>query len=245
MIKSRLALALFLLPVFSAPGQEVEVPATDQKAEARASLRAWIFPGADKRPVALVVTLQEAPEPKVLAGTKDAAVTAQPGYASFSPGSMRIELKSGDEVLASQTGALRPERHYTAVAWSKGGKWQLQVFADDPASPNATDRPLRVVNFAGDRETLLAVDAGQDAKVAPDSVQEFRAPPKVAMVRVQVLSVDGGPPAQSSVEVDFASSPSAYVVVGPDYRGRMRPRVVQGGPPPPEPGAANGSDAQQ
>jgi hypothetical protein len=35
--------------------------------------------------------------------------------------------------------------------------------------------------------------------------------------------------AQSSGEVDFVETPSAYVVIAPDYRGRMRPRVISGG----------------
>jgi len=226
--------ALLWLLAVPVPGQEAPAPATDQDVENRAFLRGWIFPGGDKRAVALTVTLQEDEAAKVIVGTKDAAARAQPGYAPLAPGSLKIELKSGDEVLASKTGTLRPEQHYTAVAWIKGGKWDLQVFADDPASPNATDRPLRVINFAGGRETLLSTDGGAETKVAADTVQELRGPRKVSMVRVQVLAPDGGPPAQSSVEVDLRSVPSVYVVVGPDYRGRMRPRIILGGQPPEE-----------
>jgi hypothetical protein len=245
MTKPSITLALFLLTFLSVSGQESETTAAEEKSESLAAVRCWILPGEDRGAVALTVTEPKTSEPKLVAATKDAAVTAQPSYEPMAPGSVKIELRSGDEVLATETGALRADRHYTAVAWSKGGKWELRVFADDPASPNATDRPLRVVNFASGRETLLAVDAGQEAKVAPESVQEFRTPRKVAMIRVQVLSLDGGPPAQSSVEVDFGSSPSAYVVVGPDYRGRMRPRVIQGGSPPPEPTVTADLDAQE
>ncbi len=246
MTKPLPALALLLVAVGPASAQEADPLAPEQNSEARAALRGWIFPGNDTAPVVIAITSQETPEPKSLAGTKDGLVNARPSYEQVAPGAQKIELKSGEEVLVAKTGSLRPERHYTAVAWNSGGKWELQVFGDDAASPNATDRPLRVMNFAGGRETLLAIDGGEEAKVAPDAVQEFRAPRKIAMVRVQVLALDGGPPAQSSVEVDFASSPSAYVVVGPDYRGRMRPRIIQGGAPPPEPAEpAGGTELQR
>jgi hypothetical protein len=46
----------------------------------------------------------------------------------------------------------------------------------------------------------------------------------------QFGSFDGGYPALSGYELDYANySWTVYVVSGPDYRGRLRPRVVFGG----------------
>jgi hypothetical protein len=89
-----------------------------------------------------------------------------------------------------------------------------------------------VLNFAHGRETLVNYGTDKDVKVPGDSIQEVRMAPKIAGVAVKVLAADGSPPAQTSAEVDFSKASSAYVVVGPDYRGRMRPRVIDGGLPP-------------
>jgi co-chaperonin GroES (HSP10) len=192
-------------------------------------LRGWIFPSEETQTVSLGLAIAGAEERKPLANTKDAVVAAQPGYAANPAGTTLIELKSGDRVLASKSGGLRAERHYTAVAWNKDGRWELEVYADDSASANAPDRSLRVLNFALGRDTEISVDGGAEALVSKESVAEIKLPAKTTMVTARVKSLDGGAPAQSSVEIDFAAIPSAYVVIGPDYRGRMRPRVIEGG----------------
>jgi len=132
-------------------------------------------------------------------------------------------------VLASARVALRGRRHYTLAAWYDGTKWNLKVFADGLSPQSSAERPLRVLNFTGDRDTVVTIGRGKGTRVSPDSVQEFKTSPGITMVSVEVMAADGGPPALSAVEVDLAAMPSVYLVVGPDYRGRMRPRIIEGG----------------
>jgi hypothetical protein len=227
-----LAIVLFLsLPCLLMAQEAEEVTPTAKTAK----VRGWLFPCGDKEPVMLAVKLADDSEMLSLASTKEGLSSSVPGYAEVAlGGTVMVELKSGEQVISSQSIALREDRHYTLVSWKEGGRWQFRAFADDPSPVNAPDRPLRVLNFADGRKTAVSLAGGVESMIKADSVEELRAPARVIMVAAKVQSLDGGPPAQSSVEVDFSSMPSAYVVVGPDYRGRMRPRVTAGGASPSE-----------
>jgi hypothetical protein len=210
--------------------QEVEGGAgNDAVDKKQAHVRAWLFPSRQKKEVVLIALQPEAEAPRPLASSDAGAVAASPSYRTAPEGEIALQLKSGDETLAEGRVALRGSRYYTVAAWEDGSKWTLKVFADGPPSPGSRERPVRIFNFAGNRETFVSIGQGSDAKVGRSSVQELKAPPMVTMVSVKVLAEDGGAPAQSSVEVDLSSLGSAYVVVGPDYRGRMRPRIITGG----------------
>lgn len=90
--------------------------------------------------------------------------------------------------------------------------------------------PVRVFNFSGGRKTVLHPRDAKPSEVPPGSVAEIKLPASLAPLRVEVPTLDGkGAPALSTVELDLKQWPSAYVVVSPDYRGRMRPRVLRGG----------------
>ena len=90
------------------------------------------------------------------------------------------------------------------------------------------ERHIRVVNFADGREALLRLN-GDKARVVPGStVMEFPVQASIAMAEVEVRDPRGGAPALSSVEIDFSAFLNSYVVIAPDYRGRMRPRVIGG-----------------
>jgi len=220
--------ALIILAASMACGltQEPE-PGPERQAT---NVRGWIL--TPDSAVRLQLSGAEATEGINLASGGEGGISVSSDYREARPGNYLVELKSGDEVVASARGALRASRHYTAVVWRNGSKWELKVFADDVADANTVDRPLRVLNFADERETLVSFDAGAETRIPQQAVQETKAPAALGMVNVKVLAPDGGPPAHSSVEVDFKVVPSAYVVIGPDYRGRMRPRVVIGGPAP-------------
>lgn len=174
---------------------------------------------------------QEDVAPQVVAATDGAAVF-NGAYQPIKPGGLAFELRSGEKVLASGSAPLQAARAYSFVAWeSPSAGWQVKTFADDPATPNATDRAVRVLNFPAGRETLLTVAEGTEMKVPGNTVQEFRSAAKLTGVRVKVLAADGGPPAQSSVEMDFPRINSGYIVVVPDNLGRMRPQFLEGGYP--------------
>jgi hypothetical protein len=204
-------------------------------------LRGWIFPAADSDAAVLAVKGEAAEAVTPIAASKGGERMMNPGYIEAKPGNTVIELKAGEQVLASGTVGLVDDAQYTVLAWKNDQKWALKVFPDGPAAPNAADRPLRVLNFAEGRETLLTLAGNKAAKIAGNSFQEFRLPARTAAFTVEVLAPDGGAPAQTSSAVDLSMASSAYVVVAPDYRGRMRPRIVEGGlpPVPPEQAMAN------
>ena len=167
--------------------------------------------------------------PQVVAAT-DGPATFGSNYAPIKPGGVVIELRSGDKVLGGGSVALQPARAYTFVAWqATAGGWQIKAFPDDPTSPNAADRAVRVLNFPAGRETLLSIDQRAETKIPGNAVQEFRTPPKVIVAKVKVLASDGGPPALSSLEMDYSALKSGYIVVVPDNLGRMRPQFIGGG----------------
>ena len=167
--------------------------------------------------------------PQVVAVT-DGPATFGSNYDSIRPGGVVIELRSGDKVLVDGSVTLQPARAYTFVAWQASADgWQLKAFPDDPTTPNAADRAVRVLNFPAGRQTLLTIDQGAEIKVSANAVQEVRVPPKVIGAKVSVLALDGGPPALNTMEMDFSALKSGYLVVVPDNLGRMRPQFIGGG----------------
>lgn len=222
-------------PAGSAVAQVGSAPQTGEAAEKespQAMVRAFIVPAeSGKTALQMIVKPQRAGAdvaPLVVASTDGAAVFGS-SYLEAKSGGAVVELRSGDKVLASDAVAFKPERAFTLVAWQEPSGWQLKAFPDDPASPNASDRAVRVLNFPAGRETLLSVDRAAETKVPPNRVQELRAPAKLVGVTVKVLAKDGAPPALSTLEMDFATLKSGYIVVVPDNFGRMRPQFIGGG----------------
>jgi hypothetical protein len=194
-------------------------------------LRAWIFPAGEAEAASIEIKAEAAEAPVVFAASTGQR-QMNPGYREIKPGNATIEIKAGDQVLATGTAALAGDRQYTVVTWKAGSKWELKLFPDGPSAPNAPDRPLRVLNFAQGRTSTVTLAADKEFKIAPDSIQEIKVQPKTTGMVVKVLAPDGGAPAQSSAELDFSTISSGYVVLGADTRGRMRPRVIEGGVPP-------------
>lgn len=209
-------------------------PATNNAPDAPpepAFLRAWVFPGRGKEKVE--VTLRRKPEdaPKVFTSTDNGSRLAGAAYSDLPAGGVILDVRVGDKTVATLNVALRERGYYTFVVWHSGGEWSTKMFPDTLSSPAATDRPLRILNFAEGRSTIVNHGQGQEAKIVGDAIQEIRMPPKINGFSVRVLPPDGGPPAQTSSEIDFTDCSSAYVVVAPDYRGRMRPEILTGGAP--------------
>lgn len=220
-------------------------PAAEGAAKAPASLRGWIFPDGEGQLV-LQCKAGVDEQPRSLAtATGEQRITGE-SYEELMPGRAELQLKSGEKILATAGGSLAEGRQYTAIALREGADWKIRVLADGPAKADSSMRPLRICNFAAGRETLLLLQGGKEIRIPADSFQEMEVAPGVTGLSVKVLATDGGAPAQSSTEVDFTRAPSAYVVVAPDYRGRMRPRVILGGASevPAEPAAEAAAELQ-
>jgi hypothetical protein len=196
---------------------------------ASAYLRGWIVGSDDPVLVWLVSEERKGEEPVVFVSATAGEEMFNSDYIELLAGSVELQLKTGEKLLKNTTVDLDKGRFYTLLVWRENGKWRLDCYDDGPPLQNVSERPLRLMNFAEDRETLFLVDSGLETKMSPHAVQELNMAPKVFTFSVRVLSPDGGPAAQSSGEVDLVSMPSAYVVIAPDYRGRMRPRVIDGG----------------
>lgn len=194
-----------------------------------AMLRAWMLPNNVKDSCAISAQTKKDEKGQALATTSSGASSTNPAYREFDPGSVFIELNTGEKVVADLTANLESAKCYTVIAWHDSGRWELKVFDDGPFPSNTPDRPLRLMNFAQGRQTLLQLENLTETKIPSETIKEFKLPSKLVAFTVKVLAPDGGSPAQSSGVVDFSSTPSAYVVISPDYRGRMRPRVINGG----------------
>ena len=230
---------LVCLPTGSVPAQAVtgeQSPAeVGDEAPTSAMIRAFVIPAeGSKDSFQLAVESQKAgaeTTSQVVAAT-DGAPAFGASYKQISPGRAVLKLRTGDKVLADAAVTLQPSRAYTLVVWqSPSASWQIKCYSDDPASASATDKAVRVLNFPGGRETLITVDQGREMSVPGNAVQEIRSLAKLTSVSVKVLAADGGPPAQSRLELDLARLKSAYIVVVPDNVGRMRPQIVEGGYP--------------
>jgi hypothetical protein len=192
-------------------------------------LRGWIVGGGDPAAVSLMAKGPSEETPLMMSSSVAGEKAINQGYMENVVGSFQFQLRNGQKILQSATAELAANAAHTVLAWQQDGKWELKVYADGPFVENAMDRPVRLMNFTENRGTLVSLDNGPEKKVAPNTVQEFKMPAKSASFTVKVLALDGGPAAQSSGELDFASYTSAYILVAPDYRGRMRPRVIKGG----------------
>jgi len=227
MIKKTLQLLMLSAWCLSPAMAQEEEDEVGENKQPRAEARGWIL--QPDGPVRLLLGGEEGQEPRVLAAGNRGSAAVGEIYQGLPPGRVVFNLQDAeDKVLATATGAVRDGSFYTAIAWPQGGRWQLKVFADT-VNPGAMDRALRIVNFPEGRDTLVDMHDGKETKVPGDTVVELKVPARLLMTTVKVLSTDGGPPAQSTVELDLASAPAAYVMVSPDYRGRMRPRIIQAG----------------
>ncbi len=170
----------------------------------------------------------EASEKKVLAAASAGQSRSDETYQRVPEGQLLAQIRVGDSIKSSATINFRKGSSYTMVVWNSDGKWEAKLFRDSGADPS-TQRHVRVINFADGREASVRIDDAKPQNVAGAALAELAAPLGIAMVHLEVTDPEGGPPAKSSVEIDFSAYLNSYVVIAPDYRGRMRPRVFGGG----------------
>ncbi len=192
------------------------------------SLRAWIFPGSEKANVVVTLTDAAKAEKKVLASSSSGAAAIDEAYAAVTEGQHSLEVRIGEKVESAAEVNLRDSGAFTAVFWKTDGKWVKKVFRDN-AQGDSDTREARLMNFADGRDSLVAINGSEGRRVPASTVEAIPAPPKISLLTVEVPDPTGGPPAKSSVEVDFSLYRNAYVIIAPDYRGRMRPRIFPAG----------------
>jgi hypothetical protein len=228
--KLSLATLVALLSTPSAPNAFAQEEAAPKPPKA-AMIRGWMFPDQAKSSAPMVFKVSDQGQPQVLATSDGTNASLAGGYQSLAgSGKVVLELGAGDKPVFSQTLALQQGKFYTLVAWQQQGVWKVKAFVDQRPGPADSDRPLRVLNFTDRRETEVALGASAAKKISSGGIEEFRVPPKVDTVTAKVFPKDsGGVAATTTVEIDMSAMLGAYVVISPDYRGRMRPRVIAGG----------------
>lgn len=209
-----------------------ETPGEDSsKKQPVAHVRCWIFPRKENDAVTVVAKSADKTEHQ-LAAAKGAAVSPV-GYGTLPAGTYVFEARFGGSTASSPAFLLKDGSYCTLAAVPKGNSWELIAYPDGLQADKSAPRPVRVFNFAGGRKTVLHPGDAKPSEVPSGSVAEIKLPASLTPLRVEVPTLDGkGAPALSTVELDLKRWPSGYVVVSPDYRGRMRPRVLPGGEEP-------------
>jgi hypothetical protein len=223
----KVILILLIFP-FSSFAQDANEQSSIERKVSKTHLRGWIC-GANEPAVSMVLIDEKEKEPLPIAAAAESEISADEVYKSFTPGVRIVQLRSGDKVLSSTNVLLKEGQIYTLLAWKNGSEWRSRLFSDSVTDEVGYVASLRVINFADGRESVISVDGKPGIKISSNSINEIQAPLKTCMVRVSTLAHDGGPPAQSTMEVNFKTAPSTYVVVGTDYRGLIRPAIILGG----------------
>jgi hypothetical protein len=223
-LRSLCSLSLLLL-AWAAAAEEVESGTLASK-ERPGYLRTWIMEA--NGPLELVMASESALEPEILAQAAVGGSATSSEYVSVPAGRKVFSLRDGDKPVATGIFPIRAGEYSTIIALKKDGRWQIEAF-DDVVKREASRHPVRMMNFAGDLQTRLSFSSGETRTISPRSVEEFAIARDIGGVRVEVLAADGGHPAQSSMELDGKSSRATYVIVRPDYRGRLLPELMQDG----------------
>lgn len=210
-------------------GQETEVtPPPPGKTEIPAHLRVWAMVFEENSNIAVrykkegitPVVLMEAPGEKPMRGS----------YLEVPKGAGEIELLSGGVPTSSVKLDLLADDYRTLLVSRDGGKLGLQVLQDP--IPGQKDFPpaIRLLNFGTGR--VAEVTIGAQPKVVVPENRCLITPVEgkgEAVLRVALPDPMGGPAATSTTDVNMGTSPSWSVVMIPDYRGKLRPRVSPDG----------------
>ncbi len=192
-------------------------------------LRGWLLPKEGEEELKLLYFKDPASAPTTIAVSANGMRSTSPEYLPVSEAGGMVELRAGDRTLAKSSLPLRSGRFYTLIATQSKGEWKFKVFADGAETDNALDRPMRVMNFANGCDIKLAFGAAKPLTVQEGEMGEMRAPAKTAMLDMELFGKDGKSLGKAVLEIDASAAGSAYIVVSPDYRGRMRPRIIYGG----------------
>jgi len=221
--------AVLTLCCFSLPqmlwAQMVETSAVASEAPT-AQVRAWIF--NSEEPCRLSLRDEKSEEATIIAEVEKSGANIDADYRPVLAGRYRVDLFREDQVLASEVVILGKDSVQSLVAWPEGGKWRIKSFSDN-AAPNATDKPLRLLHFNEQVGLVLVIDDGPEQIIPVGTVVERRVAPKQATLYLKVVGPEQELGASSYFEVDFSSWPSAYALAQTDYRGRIKPALIEGG----------------
>jgi hypothetical protein len=213
--------------VSGALSQQAPMEPPDQDDDASARLRVWVFVGDPAPQEASIAALGADGSSLALGDATKRKVEA--AYREVPAGKYNLELREGQAPVAQKVADFAKNSAHTLIAWRSNGKWNLGLFSDELKKGKAAERPLRILNFANGATTTIAMKGAQALKAEPDTVQEIKLPAKIVTLDISAKAPGAVVPARTLSDVDLSASPGAYVLVAPDYRGRLRPQVIQAG----------------
>lgn len=226
MTKLALTIPLFFSLTLMLPAQESEEEAPPAREAPQAHVRAWIF--NSQGPARLSLRGENREEAITLAEVQGGGGNINVEYRPLEPGRYLLELSRDEQILESEPILLGKDSIVTIVGWPEAGKWRLKFFSDKSA-PNATDKPLRLLHFNPQVGLRLAIDAGPEQEIPIGTVTEKKITAKETPLYLTVVSTDEEHRASSFFDADFVTWPSAYAFAQADYRGRIKPTIIQGG----------------
>jgi hypothetical protein len=221
-----LTLCCFALPQILC-AQETEEPTVEPEVPT-AQVRAWIF--NSEGPCLLRLRGEKSEEAITIAEVQQSGANIEVAYRPVEPGRYRVELLRGEEALAAEVVVLGEDSAQSVVAWPEAGKWRIKSLSDSPA-PNATDKTLRLLHFNKQFGLVLTIGDGAEQTAPLGTVAEKKVAAKRTVIHLKTVGPNQEQGASSYFDVDFSSWPSAYVLAQADYRGRIKPVVIQGGLP--------------
>jgi hypothetical protein len=245
-MSNRLSRVLCLLCAVLIPaGTWSQEPAEtgDAASRAVARLRVWVFAG-DSPPQGASIVALGADGSSLSLGDASGQKT-EAAYRDLPPGNYTVEVRENQNPVAQQMADLGKDSYHTAIAWRSNGKWSLGIYSDKQIKSASGERPLRLLNFAKGATTTIAIKGLQTLEAEPDSVKEVKLPAKIFTLDISAKAPDADVPARTLSDIDLSVAPAAYVLVSPDYRGRLRPQVIEGGEIAREQVATAGEDEQR
>lgn len=225
-ISKGLLLALFFSPALMI-AQEAPTPA-EPAGKKPGGLRIWAMVFDEKAPIAIKGRSSD-DEPKTLLEVAGAKPQKSP-YLEIPSGKITVSLTQGDQALGSQEIELAENDLKTLLFYRSGGQVKMQVFQDPLPGQKNFPPTLRLLNFGTGR--VAEVTLGPSEKISvPENTCFVSKVSKKGSLDLQVVLPDpaGGPAAVSMTDVDMGAHPSWSVLMIPDYRGKIRPRVSPDG----------------
>jgi hypothetical protein len=124
--------------------------------------------------------------------------------------------------------------YYTLLVYREGGGLLTPLLQDtfpDPAEPGCH---IRIFNFGSNRTANLSLDGKNEQQFAPNTFTELPALPVEGKLAINITIPDpgGGYPAIARADINIKAARALSVVIVPDYRGNLRPRIFKDGPAP-------------
>jgi len=224
-----MAIASGMAPIFCLHAQEqLDSPTAKERKGPPAHVRIWAMVYDENTPFAVKAKAAQG-DPIVLIET-DGKIPNRSSYVELPKGQTDLSLLSAGTPVKSEKIELKPDDYRTILISRKNGVLSWEVLQDP--IPKQKDFPpaVRLLNFGSDRVADVQIGAQPLVKVQPNSfVVAPLTESGTVNINVSLPDPKGGPPATSITDFSTAVSPSWSVVVIPDYRGKLRPRISPDG----------------